>query len=281
MSYILEALKKSEKKRQGKPSNLAHLAMEETPEQKHTSPRRPLWPLILGFALVINAGVMLIIFWPSQSTVPDSSAPDTTSLHAQKVNSIALTAEATESVAQNTAPPESKRMEETPRDEAQSPNSGVDDPAAQMNQRETPPAALPEEIQPGTPRSSDVVTTSIPTGERKQATADSAKEITKEVTTSVIHPGPERETRAMEADIVAEPEPMRFSDLPLEYRRRLPEIHMSVHAYSESPSAGLIRANNKMLRQGSYLTDGVRLEKITREGAIFSYAGQRFLLPRR
>lgn len=81
--------------------------------------------------------------------------------------------------------------------------------------------------------------------------------------------------------MVAEPAPVRFSDLPLAYRSQLPEMHMSVHAYSETSTAALIRVNNKMLRPGGYLADGVRLEEITRDGAIFSYAGQRFLLPRR
>jgi len=270
MSYILEALKKSEKKRQGEPSNLAHLATDETPAQEHSPPKRPLWPLLVGLALVINAGVMLLIFWSSQSTNPEVSTPDKARQQAREFNSAAVGDGGTESVVRNAAAPESERTEKPPRNEAQSPNDSADVAAVRINQAETTPAAAREEIQPRGQISSDVATTSIPTESALQSPANSAEERTQEVAPRAVPPETE-----------AEPAPMRFSNLPPDYRRQLPEMHMSVHVYSEAPAGGLVRINNKMLRPGGNLEGSIRLEEITREGAVFSFAGRRFLLPRR
>ncbi|MFO7831177.1 MAG: general secretion pathway protein GspB [Desulfuromonadaceae bacterium] len=266
MSYILEALKKSEKKRQRETTNLTHLATDESPEQERNSPQRPLWPLLVGLALVINAGVMLIIFWPSQSSAPDASAPGSTRQQEQGADSGVATNQATESMAQNTSAPESEPMEKKPPgDEMQTRNATADVPALETNQRRAATTAAP-----------------IPsrTERKTQAGADTGEEITQDAATPAVPPDAESETSTSRAAAAAKPAAVRFSDLPLDYRRQLPEMHMSVHAYSETPSAGLVRVNNKMLRPGADLTGGVRLEEITRQGAIFSFAGRRFLLPR-
>ncbi len=272
MSYILEALKKSEKKRQGKQQNLTHLATEETPEQERPPTRRPLWPLLLGLALVINAGIMLIIFWPFASNPPAPPALDSANQHAQETSRSAVRVAASEP--QRAASPPSAKAQRT--------KAIPSVPDVQVNQREAaPPIAARVETQPQIQSAPAAATTTVTPKRVAQGATNIQEEIADEANTRPARADIAAQTRAPRPDAVAKPAPVRFNDLPLEYRRQLPEMHMSVHAYSEEPSAAVIRINNKMLRPGGYLEGGVRLEEITREGAIFSFAGRRFLLPRR
>jgi hypothetical protein len=72
------------------------------------------------------------------------------------------------------------------------------------------------------------------------------------------------------------------SELPTSLRRRIPPLHMSLHAYSKSGgSASMVRINDQMLREGAQLDGKIRLETITKDGAVFRYSGYRFLVPRR
>ncbi|MFN2257548.1 MAG: general secretion pathway protein GspB [Desulfuromonadaceae bacterium] len=259
MSYILEALKKSEKKRQGEHSSLAHLATEETPEQERRPPGRPLWPLLLGLALVINAGVMLLIFWPSASRTPDDPAPDTGQLYQRDA--------ASHQPAPSAASDETAAQEESVRQEPSTRVQKTPSTLATARQSDaTTTEALPAQAD---------AHTSVPatdSGEAARSTQDP---------TSSASSTPENYIQTLNPDIAANTPPVHFNNLPLNYRRQLPEMQMSVHVYSESPSGGVVRVNSKMLRPGSSLDGGIRLETITREGAVFSHAGQRFLLPRR
>ncbi|WP_372981981.1 general secretion pathway protein GspB [Marinobacter sediminum] len=75
MSYILDALRKSEtERRQGKVPDLGHqVQLIHRPKKKTVSPIA--W---LSLALVINAGVLAVLFWPQASPVvgvPASTQP--------------------------------------------------------------------------------------------------------------------------------------------------------------------------------------------------------------
>lgn len=66
MSYILDALRKSEtERRQGKIPDLGHqVQLIHRPKKKKTSPIG--W---LALALVVNAGVLAVLFWPQAASV--------------------------------------------------------------------------------------------------------------------------------------------------------------------------------------------------------------------
>lgn len=73
-----------------------------------------------------------------------------------------------------------------------------------------------------------------------------------------------------------------IAELPPAVRRRIPELHMSLHAYSSEDVAGrMVRVNDQILRQGGVLEGKFLLEEIRADGAIFRFEGYRFLLPRR
>ncbi|MDY0213026.1 MAG: general secretion pathway protein GspB [Desulfuromonadaceae bacterium] len=256
MSYILEALKKSEKKRQGEQGSLAHLATQEPAGQEPQPKRRPLWPLLLGVALVINAGVLLYIFWPStphrgaKTEVPASLAASTADNTPASATSPLLTPPQKAPSTQAEANPKTRvvKKPETTRAPAEAVEqiSAVTDTGSQQQEL---------------PRTPEVQTTQMPqAAERKTA---------------------ETQTSTVSAMEQSAPPVAKLNELPLSYRSQLPEMHMSVHVYSGSPQAGVVRINENMLRPGDYLDNRLLLEEITPDGAVFSYLGQWFLLPRR
>jgi general secretion pathway protein B len=67
-----------------------------------------------------------------------------------------------------------------------------------------------------------------------------------------------------------------IEDLPSSIQQSLPPITISVSLYSDEPDSRMAKINGAMIREGEYLTTGLRVEKITPDGVIFSYQNYRF-----
>jgi general secretion pathway protein B len=67
-----------------------------------------------------------------------------------------------------------------------------------------------------------------------------------------------------------------LTELPLSLQQELPPMTISVHAYSARPGDRLVGINNRMLREGDYVVPGLKLEQITPDGMIFGYKGYSF-----
>lgn len=65
-----------------------------------------------------------------------------------------------------------------------------------------------------------------------------------------------------------------------EYQRALPEMTINIHVYVPDESSRLLFINNRQVHKGEQVANGVRLEEIVPDGAVLSYYGQRFKLPR-
>ncbi len=75
MSYILDALKRSERERRGQGRAKDPLLEGAAPSP---APSRPLWPVLLGLALLANAGVLagyLLLREPASPPPPHTAAP--------------------------------------------------------------------------------------------------------------------------------------------------------------------------------------------------------------
>lgn len=72
MSYILDALRKSEtERRQGKVPDLGHQV-----QLIHRSKRKPVSPMAwLALALTINAAVLAVVFWPADNSASPTAEP--------------------------------------------------------------------------------------------------------------------------------------------------------------------------------------------------------------
>ena len=60
----------------------------------------------------------------------------------------------------------------------------------------------------------------------------------------------------------------------------LPDLHVDVHVYSESPTDRFVFINMAKHKEGSVLAEGPRVQSITPEGVVLSQNGVTFLLPR-
>jgi general secretion pathway protein B len=60
----------------------------------------------------------------------------------------------------------------------------------------------------------------------------------------------------------------------------LPELSVDLHIFSDDPSKRAVFINGRRYTQGAQIAEGPRVEEITREGAMLSWRGRRFLLPR-
>ncbi len=69
---------------------------------------------------------------------------------------------------------------------------------------------------------------------------------------------------------------IEMSELPLSIRQKLPDLSISGHFYEISPSSRIITVGGRTLHEGASVGPGVKLERITPDGAIFSCDGYRF-----
>jgi general secretion pathway protein B len=67
-----------------------------------------------------------------------------------------------------------------------------------------------------------------------------------------------------------------LAELPLALQQELPPMTVSVHAYSPRPSDRMVGINNRMLREGEFVAPGLKLEQITPEGMVLGYKGYSF-----
>jgi len=64
--------------------------------------------------------------------------------------------------------------------------------------------------------------------------------------------------------------------LPPDVQRALPELEITVHIYSATPSSRLVRINRRTLQEGEEVEDNLTLEEITPDGLILSFGDQRY-----
>jgi general secretion pathway protein B len=74
----------------------------------------------------------------------------------------------------------------------------------------------------------------------------------------------------------AENQPWALADLPLNVQQEIPAMNVMFHAYSSDPAQRLVEVNGKPMHEGESLSAGLKLEKITQDGMVFSYKGYRF-----
>jgi general secretion pathway protein B len=74
--------------------------------------------------------------------------------------------------------------------------------------------------------------------------------------------------------------PPPIADLPAHATAGLPQLSVDLHIYSDDPAKRAVFINGRRYQRGGVLAEGPKIEEINREGAVLSYRGQHFLLPR-
>jgi general secretion pathway protein B len=74
--------------------------------------------------------------------------------------------------------------------------------------------------------------------------------------------------------------PRPLESLPTELVAGLPELTVDLHIFTDDIARRAVFINGRRYTQGATLTEGPRIEEITRDGAVLNFRGRRFLLPR-
>jgi len=239
MSYILDALKKSEEKRNTlnlptTPEPYAHLQGVEN--------HRIQWTLV---ALFLAAGSGWFITQSMQAeTVP------TTAIHSTATQPIAVVTE------KNNRPPEPELKQAEPKPE-------------QLEKPATAQPILPIQVQEVLVEKTEVTPTkTIPASPDKQADNPGSS--------MLEHTSPPGQLTDTQKPAVADMQIPNRADLPLEKQHALPEIVIAGHIYDQSPSARMVVINGKVRRENQRFGDGLILEEITTKGITLSHHGTIF-----
>lgn len=251
MSYILEALKKSEYARQqGKVPDLATLPPIDAPGI--ASPVVRHLPLLAASALLLAVVVAVAGWWRPWQAPPESVAA--APLPARPAASL-------ETAAVPTPTPTS--TDPAPAAAPPAPVALPAPPEAVTAHQPTPPAAPPEQPRPALqvqalpPAPKAVLPTrALPPAAPATATATAAP-------ASTALPAPPSRVLA-------------FYELPPVVRERIPTLAVSGFSYAEEPDMRLAVINDRVLRQGESAAPGITLERIASDGVVLNFSGYRF-----
>jgi general secretion pathway protein B len=297
MSYILEALKKSEaRRRDGQAPDLT-----QTPPQTARRPGR--WPLLLLTVLVVGAGSALGVWLATnrdadstemaQDTGPAQSATtgagetgtQTTDPADQPTTHVAIAARVRRAAGRsrpepaapqddgNLTQPAPDTTRGTTTDATAEPTAGVPatgsavagteaEPGIDVAQ-DPPPQELPE-MSTGT-----VADAASPPNPLDELTARAAE---------YLEPRSEPETAEPEP---IEPGPPLIHELGWTFRSQLPQLALNVHMYSEDPAQRFVLINMRRYQEGDVMENsGILIQQVVAEGVILNHAGRDFLLGR-
>jgi general secretion pathway protein B len=71
-----------------------------------------------------------------------------------------------------------------------------------------------------------------------------------------------------------------YQDAALAPGAHIPELRLDLHVFAAKPQERFVMINMHKLHEGDNLPEGVHVESITQDGAVLSKDGQRFFLPR-
>jgi general secretion pathway protein B len=249
MSFILDALKKSELERQRQ--SIPGLMDSGTPGVRARFPR---WAIALVVLLGINLIALLVVLMRS-------GAPPASALHA------------------TAAPTPARSAMRSPTSAgAEAPASAPGD-AQRFSPLDPAPVYAPEipavgESAVGEPAGGSAAAGSAahqPSAIHPPAGAGGAS-------ARAAH---RRDPLLTDQDYKAEEEVLpSISELNLSGPQALPELHLDVHVFATKPSERFVYINMRKYREGATLEEGPLLERIRRDGVVLNFQGVRFVLPR-
>lgn len=258
MSFILDALRKSEHDRQReKGPGLAEVAVAPP------RPKTNVWAAAAIALLLVNlVGVGVLLLHrartpappPASAAAPPAVAATTTPPPATAT--AAPQASVTQTLPQpqlrEPPPPASYPSDRNPLEREVAGQTGMD--SAMAAQAAAVPAGPPAVSRTAAPQRGSVVYESLP------------------------------EAVAQEA-IAAEPPPAAQSQQPnlpnagdAAASGGMPNLHLDLHVYAPRPQDRFVFVNSHKYREGDTLAEGPVVEQITQGGAVLNYRGRRFIL---
>lgn len=264
MSFILEALKKLEQKRQ---QDAAPNLMTVHVGQQNKPRKRMLWPYFILAALVLNAG--LFSAWFIQGETKNSDTAATVNMDSAIIKSDSITVK---------DPPKNEPVS------VKSPTDTVDKTADDRPKQSTDSHVASKEKESqseGSDSSTDPAASLnfLPSEEELDVLRAKIKEELSPANNSTTY----KEKEDYEKDLIpatsdTDREIRDLSQLPEIIRKELPGISINGHIYSDNPSTRIVNINGIVVREGESISDNLRVEEITVSGVILTYRGHRFLV---
>ncbi len=253
MSFILDALKKSETERQQQAA-AEFSAVPSAPQRSET----PRWIWLLGGLLLVNLAVLSVALLKG-----DPSTPVTSEIAAERAPGPTRAAELDQAPAAATTAP-SRSESRGPQAPADS-NEGFSEPAAAQTPADSNggfAARLSE--TPAPPRRRTEPTT-VPT-----TTPTRIETPPPERAAARTAPGPDSAFEALPT----------LTEIRLNDGVNLPDMSLDIHVFASAPENRFVFIDMQKHQEGSVLDSGPRLIEITNSGVILDYRGTRFILPR-
>jgi general secretion pathway protein B len=93
---------------------------------------------------------------------------------------------------------------------------------------------------------------------------------------SPVAPVQEQSAGAAPADAAQEQSVISMAELPLAIQQEIPAMSIPLHTYSSTPRERIVGINDRLLQEGDYLAPGLKLEHIAPDGVVFSYKNYLF-----
>jgi general secretion pathway protein B len=253
MSFILDALKKLEEKRQrGSVPDLMTIHAPVPQEIK----KRLIWPYLIVGALILNAALLLVWLHPWKPSPPSPAvnrytAPQSTEVDKKLLPQRAVTVKIP-AVKPDT---EAERKEQVTAKTGKQKSVPAPSPKLQSVNAETPVKTI-QDIQ-------------LPkTSSGKTLNAQPPQE-----SLSAHGPKPSEAHKTMPANGIPE-----LNQLPPALQNELPRLKISGHVYSNSPDTRLININGSIYKEGDTVAKNLKVVEITETGVVLDYNGTRFLM---
>jgi general secretion pathway protein B len=238
VSYILEALKKLEQKRQRErmPDLLTFQG-----DVARVNKKRPLWPFIVVGLILLNAIFVSLLLWIAPWTNPVQPPPR----QSQVIGEGAAPAQ----------PDASEKKKEQPVPEVKKDASSPEQQDVIRSTPSRPEVPVPKKTTLEQSPSKTSVVQPVPLAKTKD-----------EPLAKVM-----RQTQPSG-------KLLRVKELPVDVKAGLPELKMTVHSYNEQAQARFVVINNGIFREGHSINTDLKVEQINQNGVILNYQGHRFVL---
>lgn len=256
MSFILDALKKSELERQRQ--TLPGLVEAGGTRAKG---RLPVWAVALGALLCVN--LLVLAFLLTRHAV--SREPAMGSDASRQASPAPVAATTTPDPSAAASPPESAAQPAS-LDRPRAPG-----PAAAFSPMDATADYAPEIPVTGSGTSAAAAPDAV-TG-----SAESEPARTRHATR---HQDPvltqQQDYRPVDEEVLP-----TINEVSLTGAQALPELHLDVHVFATRPSERFVYINMRKYHEGATLQEGPVIERIRRDGVVLRWQDLRFLLPRR
>jgi general secretion pathway protein B len=254
MSYILDALKKSEKERRR--GTVPDLLTVQGPSLKKPE-RHYLWIYIAMAVLLVNAG--MFIWWNATWKTKKTDGGAETTAFQQSIPAVK----------------EAPLPQEGINDKAGAEGAGDNNISGQQKTAVKPPDAIHDSREAQTMPSSEPYVRNTPPPAVMPALNDIPPD-------AVPAPSPEQAADEQKAeDIRASFDKGKIyalNELPLSIRQKLPDFNITASIYSDDPGLRMVRINGQMMHEGQDLTPDIKIEEIVQNGVVLNFRKFRFLV---